>query len=104
MLSKKSTLQLSAEEFDRIAELSMICFSDEEKTEIAQDMQTIVSFASKLSELDADALDTEYGKEIIAVTREDKSSVDISRNELLAMSESVYDGYVCVPKVIGDVE
>lgn len=86
---------------DHLAELSRLRFSDEEKTEIRQDLQRMISFIEKLNELDTSGLEpvlhmsTEVNR-----LRDDVVQGSVSAAEALSNAEGSGDQFFTVPKVI----
>jgi aspartyl-tRNA(Asn)/glutamyl-tRNA(Gln) amidotransferase subunit C len=86
---------------DEIAHLARLEFNDEAKAEILNDINRMISFVDKLSELD-----TEKEEPLIYMTdernvlREDVPEVTITQKEALKNAPKKDSDYFKVPKVI----
>ncbi len=93
-------------DIDRLARLSMLSFSEEEKAVISADIEEIVYFAERISEYSEstklDILFFPHGEQ--DALRDDTPSVAPSREALLSAASSRCDGYISVPLVIGEEE
>lgn len=86
---------------DKLALLSRLKFNDEEKKEIRNDLQRMISFVEKLNELDTTGIKPliHLSDEINSL-REDEVKGQISREEAFK-NAPVHDGqFFKVPKVI----
>lgn len=86
-----------------VADLARLEFSDEEMSELEEEMSKIIAFADKLST--ADTKDVEATAHIVPmknVFREDVAENNFSRDELLAAASTKHDGYIVVPRVVED--
>lgn len=86
---------------DHLAELSRLRFSDEEKTEIRQDLQRMISFIDKLNELDTSGVEpvlhmsTEVNR-----LREDVVKGSVTADQALSNAIGAHGPFFTVPKVI----
>jgi len=86
---------------DKLAHLSRLEFNDDDKAEIKNDLQRMISFVEKLDELDL--TDTEpllHMSSNINVLREDEVKGSISREDALKNAPAHNDKFFKVPKVI----
>ncbi len=86
---------------ERIAELAKLDFSALDVERICSDLNEMIFFASRLSELEKLEKKDFEGSFSLSSLREDKPSLGISREELLRSAESSCDGFISVPRVIG---
>lgn len=86
---------------DKLANLSMLHFSETEKASIRKDLERMIGFVEKLNELDTSGVTPLlHLSENINVLREDVVSGGISREEGLR-NAAVHDGeFFKTPKVI----
>jgi aspartyl-tRNA(Asn)/glutamyl-tRNA(Gln) amidotransferase subunit C len=86
---------------DKLAHLSKLTFSENEKKEIAHDLQRMIGFVEKLNELDLKEVEPlMHMSDEINVLREDKIENSISRNEALLNAPETDGQFFKVPKVI----
>jgi aspartyl-tRNA(Asn)/glutamyl-tRNA(Gln) amidotransferase subunit C len=86
---------------EKLARLSRLSFNAEEKEEIKNDLQKMISFVEKLNELDLSNVEPlMHVSEAVNVFREDVIQGSISREEAF-QNAPMHDGsYFKVPKVI----
>ena len=83
-----------------VAELARLTLTEEEKARFAADMAKIVAFCDKISSVPtptAPLFDTPEG-----VTREDEPDGSFRREWLLTSAPSTHEGYVTVPRTVGE--
>lgn len=86
---------------DKIASLSKLEFNGDEKQAIAQDMNKMLDFVSKLSEVDTDGV-----KPLIHITdevnvlRPDDIRIEITQKEALKNAPKKDSTYFKIPKVL----
>lgn len=85
-------------DIDKIADLSMLKLTADEKEDFSKDMSSIIGFANSLCELECDEGHALYGE--VNVFREDHTVLGINRDELLANAKTKIDGYITVPRII----
>ena len=85
---------------DRIAELSRLFLSDEEKAEIFRDMETILAFAGRIAEIEDGATETTRRSASLSELREDEPASSLPPEDLLRAAPLRRDGYVVVPSVM----
>jgi aspartyl-tRNA(Asn)/glutamyl-tRNA(Gln) amidotransferase subunit C len=86
---------------EKLAQLSMLQFSETEKQEIKGDLQKMIGFIDKLQELDTTGVEPlMHMSEEVNVLREDSVGNMISREEALKNAPRHDSAYFQVPKVI----
>jgi aspartyl-tRNA(Asn)/glutamyl-tRNA(Gln) amidotransferase subunit C len=86
---------------DKLAHLSRLRFNEDEKKEIKKDLQNMIAFVEKLSELDLqDVEPLLYVTKEKNVLRDDEINGMISRDEALKNASLHDDKFFKVPKVI----
>ena len=84
-----------------IANLARLHFTDEEKNEIVKDLQRMISFVEKLSEIDTTGIKPlQHMSTAINVLREDEIKGSVSRIEALRNAPVTDGTFFKVPKVI----
>jgi aspartyl-tRNA(Asn)/glutamyl-tRNA(Gln) amidotransferase subunit C len=88
-------------EVEKIAALSRLRFSDEEKKEFQHHLEAILSAAKKLDELDtSDVLPTAHIQGISNVLREDAAGESMDNELLTANAPERENGCFIVPRVV----
>ncbi len=91
----------SSIDVDRVANLSKLRLSAEEKAQMATQMAEIVAFADELSKIDTEGIDeTAHIVPVSNVFREDEVLSSFSREALLSGAPQQQDGYIFVPQVV----
>jgi aspartyl-tRNA(Asn)/glutamyl-tRNA(Gln) amidotransferase subunit C len=86
---------------DKLARLSMLQFNEAEKEAIKQDLQKMIGFVNKLSELDTSGTQPlQHMGEAMNAFREDVSSNTLERAAALSNAPNHDSQYIKVPKVI----
>lgn len=86
---------------DKLAHLSKLSFSPDEKKEIANDLQRMIQFVEKLNELDlTDVEPLMHMSDEINVLRDDEIKGSITREEALKNAPATDGKFFKVPKVI----
>ncbi len=86
---------------EKLAHLSRLKFSGEEKEEIKTDLQRMIAFVEKLNELNLDGIEPLlHMSDSVNVLREDEVKGSISREEALKNAPSHDEQFFKVPKVI----
>ena len=94
-------MKISEEIVDHIAHLARLEFEGDKKQAILKDMENIISFMDKLSEVDTDNVEPlifmndEYNK-----LREDVSKVTVTQDEALKNAPKKDSDYFRIPKVL----
>ena len=88
-----------------VARLAKLDFSDEEMASLEKDMNAIINFADKLGE--ADTANEDISLQINPlqnVFRDDEPVSGIPTEKLIAAAKTQENGYITVPRVIGEQE
>lgn len=94
-------MKITEEIVDHIAHLARLEFEGEKKDAIRQDLENIISFMDKLSEVDTEGVEPlifmteEYNK-----LREDEAVVSITQDEALKNAPKKDSDYFRIPKVL----
>ena len=94
-------MKISEEIVDHIAHLARLEFEGDKKQAIFKDMENIISFMDKLSEVDTDNVEPlifmndEYNK-----LREDVAKVTVTQDEALKNAPKKDSDYFRIPKVL----
>lgn len=84
-----------------IANLARLTFDSSEEKTLAEDMNSIISFANKLSEAPTDGVTAaEHIVPMKNVFRQDAVRDDFEREDLLRAAKTQADGYITVPRVV----
>jgi aspartyl-tRNA(Asn)/glutamyl-tRNA(Gln) amidotransferase subunit C len=94
-------MKITEEIVDHIAHLSRLQFVGEQKQAIMQDMQNIISFMDKLSEVPTDNVEPLiFMSDEVNRLREDVPSVTVSKEEALKNAPKKDSDYFRIPKVL----
>ena len=94
-------MKIDSKTVDKLAELAKLEFDEEGKKEIINDLNRIVEFVEKLSELDTSNVEPLiYLSEDTNVMRNDEVKQVISQQEALKNAPVKDTDYIKVPKVI----
>ena len=86
---------------NNLAHLSRLHFSDDEKKELEQDLQRIISFVEKLNEVDTTGIKPlQHMSTEINVLRNDEIKGSITRKDALQNAPATDGVFFKVPKVI----
>jgi aspartyl-tRNA(Asn)/glutamyl-tRNA(Gln) amidotransferase subunit C len=86
---------------DKIAHLARLDFPDSEKASMKQDLEKMIRFVEKLSELDTTGVQPlMHMSDVVNNLREDEVRGSISRAEALKNAATHDDRFFLVPKVI----
>ncbi|MBO9617662.1 MAG: Asp-tRNA(Asn)/Glu-tRNA(Gln) amidotransferase subunit GatC [Niabella sp.] len=86
---------------DKLAHLSKLTFSAEEKTEFMGDLQKMIGFVEKLNELDLrDVEPLMHMSDVTNVLRDDTIKGSVTRDEALLNAPETDGVFFKVPKVI----
>jgi aspartyl-tRNA(Asn)/glutamyl-tRNA(Gln) amidotransferase subunit C len=92
---------VSIEEVEKIASLSMLYVSDDDKKMLQESLETILAHAQRLNKLDTEnVIPTTYILKQQNVFREDEIEPARERDELLKNAPEKEDGYFIVPQVV----
>lgn len=94
-------MKLDKETVEKLAHLSRLEFSEDEKQEMLQDMNKIMAFVEKINELELNDVEPLiYMVEEGNVLREDEVTEEVTRDEALKNAPSRDTDYFRVPKVL----
>lgn len=86
---------------NKLAHLSRLRFSAEEKLQVGQDLERMIQFVEKLNELDLDQVEPlVFMTEEVNVLRADEIKGSVSRDEALSNAPAHTAAFFTVPKVI----
>jgi aspartyl-tRNA(Asn)/glutamyl-tRNA(Gln) amidotransferase subunit C len=95
------TMKITEETVDHIAHLARLEFAGDSKKAIMQDMENIVGFMDKLSEVDTEGVEPLiFMSDEINVLREDVAAVTVSQKEALKNAPKHDSDYFRIPKVL----
>ncbi|MEY4659240.1 MAG: Asp-tRNA(Asn)/Glu-tRNA(Gln) amidotransferase subunit GatC [Crocinitomicaceae bacterium] len=94
-------MKITEELIDHIAHLSRLEFQGEDKVAIQKDMERMIEFVDKLSEVDtANVEPLIFMSEEINRVREDEPKVTVSHEEALRNAPKKDSDYFRIPKVL----
>jgi aspartyl-tRNA(Asn)/glutamyl-tRNA(Gln) amidotransferase subunit C len=94
-------MKISEEIVDHIAHLSRLEFEGEKKKAILKDMENIISFMDKLSEVDTNNVEPLiFMNEEYNNLREDVANVTVTQDEALKNAPKKDSDYFRIPKVL----
>ena len=94
-------MKLTKEEVNKVAHLARLELSEDERSRMTGDMNNILDYINKLSELDTDNVEpTCHAVPVTNAFREDVQKNDFTIEEAIANAPSSEDGSFKVPKVI----
>ena len=94
-------MKITEETVDHIAHLARLEFTGDRKKEIMQDMENIIGFMDKLSEVDTEGVEPLiFMSDEINVLREDVAKVTVSQKEALKNAPKHDSDYFRIPKVL----
>ena len=84
-----------------VAELAHLKLDDAQKRQAADDLDRMIGFVDKLSELDTDGVEPmSHAFPVTNVFREDEVRESMAREQVLANAPAVKDGCFLVPKTV----
>ncbi|MGI6778343.1 MAG: Asp-tRNA(Asn)/Glu-tRNA(Gln) amidotransferase subunit GatC [Acetivibrionales bacterium] len=94
-------MKVTKDTMEHVANLARLDLSEHEKKKLASEMESIISFMKKLSELDtSNVKPMEHVMPISNVLREDRVKKSYERDKILANAPDSKDGCFKVPKVV----
>jgi len=94
-------MKITKEDVKYVANLARLKVSEEQQDKLANEMESIISFADMLAEVDTDNVEpTFHAMQLQNVLREDVVTNNYDREKLLENAPSQYDGCFEVPKVV----
>ena len=90
-------------DIEKIANLSMLNLSEDEKAEFKQDLEEIITFAEEISKSKTMNIPDKSDKnELKNIFRADEVTNSSNRKELLKNAETNDGTYISVPKILGE--
>lgn len=94
-------MNITEETIDHIAHLSRLRFEGDAKEAIRRDLENIIGFMSKLSEMDTENVEPlVFMSDEVNVLRDDVSEVTITQAEALKNAPKKDSDYFRIPKVL----
>jgi aspartyl-tRNA(Asn)/glutamyl-tRNA(Gln) amidotransferase subunit C len=94
-------MKITDETIDHIAHLARLRFEGDAKTEIREDMEKIVTFMGRLSEIPTDDVEPlVFMSEEVNVLRDDEPELSIIKTEALKNAPKKDSDYFRIPKVL----
>ncbi|MEI8116751.1 MAG: Asp-tRNA(Asn)/Glu-tRNA(Gln) amidotransferase subunit GatC [Flavobacteriia bacterium] len=94
-------MKITEELIDHIAHLARLEFQGEDKVSIQKDMERMIEFVDKLSEIDTENVEPLiFMSEEINRLREDEPKVTVSHEEALKNAPKKDSDYFRIPKVL----
>ena len=94
-------MEINDEMIDKLAVLSRLRFTEEEKTELKTDLRKMLQFVDKLNELDTSGTEPLlHITDNVNVLRDDVVKADFAREEALFNASVKDENFFKVPKVI----
>ena len=94
-------MEIDTETVLKIARLSRITISDSESADSQKDLNRIVEFVKKLSEIDVDGIgEFNFGKTYLKDMREDRVTVKGDTDDILKNTKSKNQDFFTVPKIV----
>ncbi|MCP4253754.1 MAG: Asp-tRNA(Asn)/Glu-tRNA(Gln) amidotransferase subunit GatC [Candidatus Scalindua sp.] len=94
-------MDIDIKQIEKVASLSRIKLTDNEKNIFREQLTDILGYIEKLNELDTDDVQPmAYATSIKNVFREDQQGSSFPRQEILELSPSSANGFFKVPKVL----
>ena len=94
-------MEIDPETVKKIARLSRIKITDIESADIQSDLNRIVEFVKKLSEVDVNGIsEFNFGKTFLEDMRLDRVEVKDSTDDILKNTENKNQDFFTVPKIV----
>ncbi len=94
-------MPVTLDDVDKVASLSRLSFSDDERRRLVDDLNRILEYMDQLNELDTENVEpTAHVLLMSNVFREDAEKPSMPKEKLLANAPSQEKGYFKVPQVI----
>ena len=95
------SMEIDTETVLKIARLSRIKITDSESTDIQKDLNRIVEFVKKLSEIDVDGIgEFNFGKTCLEDMRKDGVTINENTDDILKNTKSKNQDFFTVPKIV----
>lgn len=93
--------RISVDQVKHVAHLARLAITEEEANTFTKQLDSIISFAEQLNELDTTNVEpTSHVLEIKNVMREDRSQQGLPREEVLKNAPEHQDGQIKVPGIM----
>ena len=100
-LEGKGSMEIDSKTVLKIARLSRIKITDSESADIQKDLNKIVEFVKKLSEINVDGVgEFNFGKTNIEDMRKDSVTTYDNAEEILKNTKSKNQDFFTVPKIV----
>ena len=94
-------MEIDTETVLKIARLSRIKITDGESADIQKDLNRIVEFVKKLSEIDVDGIgEFNFGKTCLEDMRDDGVTINENIDDILKNAKSKNQDFFTVPKIV----
>ena len=94
-------MRITKDDVEKVAKLAKLQLSEEEKERFRGDLEQILGYVDKLSEVDTESVvPTEYGHSSSTTLREDRIEPSLPQDEAIRNAPEQKDGFFRVPKVI----
>ena len=94
-------MEITKKDIEHIADLSMLSLSEEEIERYTKDMQSIVSFAEQVNEVDTEGVDVSaFALDTYNVFREDEVKTSLDRELLLQNAPSSNGEAYALPSMV----
>ncbi len=94
-------MEITNQTIDKLSNLSMLSFSDEEKVEVKSKLEKMIGFIEQLEKVDTTGVEPLlHISDAVNVLREDKLSGSINRAEAMLNAPASDGQFFTVPKVI----
>ena len=94
-------MEIDTETVLKIARLSRIKITDSETADIQKDLNRIVEFVKKLSEIDVDGIgEFSFGEIYLEDMRKDSVMINDNADDILKNTKSKNQGFFTVPKIV----
>ena len=94
-------MEIDTETVLKIARLSRIRITEIESADIQKDLNRIVEFVKKLSEIDIDGIgEFNFGETYLEDMREDRVTINDNNNDILKNTKSKNQDFFTVPKIV----
>ena len=94
-------MEIDTETVLKIARLSRIKITDSESADIQKDLNRIVEFVKKLSEIDVDGIgEFNFGKTYLKDMRQDSLMINENTDNILKNTKSKNQDFFTVPKIV----
>ena len=94
-------MEIDTETVLKIARLSRIKITDSESADIQKDLNRIVEFVKKLSEIDVEGIgEFNFGKTCLEDMRKDGVTINENTDDILKNTKSKNQDFFTVPKIV----